>query len=635
MYLSELKIWNFRKYGQIEKDGEVHPGLSLKLNKGFNLLVGENDSGKTAIVDAIKHTILTQSYDYIKLEDEDFHLLEGLNENERASEIRIECIFRGFDNNEAKHFLEWLGFEETEKGHQYFLKTFLIAKRKGRKVYSDIKAGPDEDGKMLNGEARDLLRSIYLTPLRDAGRELTPRRNSRLSQILDSHESFKDSEDEHYIYKVMKTANEKIEKYFKGLDEKGQSLDDQHGEALLKEINEYLGEFSGVKNDLNSNFSISDMRLKNILEKLSLNLLSSKSGLGSQNLLFMAVELLLLKREGYSGLKLALVEEIEAHIHTQAQIRLVEFLQEEANRSNIQLILTTHSPVLASKISLQNLIVCKNDKVFPMGADYTELENGDYLFLERFLDSTKANLFFAESVILVEGDAENLLIPTFAKIIDKPLSQFGVSLVNVGNIAFLRYAKVFKRKNENEGLLEIPISCVTDNDIKPDIYKTFKQDANTREDIDSIDGERQRKKNRIEGQKVKMFISPDWTLEYDIALGKLQKYLFKAILQAEKIKNSNHIGLTEEKMLEIDQEIAETYKQWDNDRLPNDERAFYIYHHLMIEKKISKAITAQCLASILNDEDKDDIQPLILSDNKLQYLIDAITYVTDGRNQYD
>jgi putative ATP-dependent endonuclease of OLD family len=72
MHLSELKIWNFRKYGSAE-NGD--PGLHIKFNKGLNLLVGENDSGKTAIVDAIKFALQTQSHDYQRLEERDFFRL--------------------------------------------------------------------------------------------------------------------------------------------------------------------------------------------------------------------------------------------------------------------------------------------------------------------------------------------------------------------------------------------------------------------------------------------------------------------------------------------------------------------------------------------------------------------------------
>ncbi|WP_081824220.1 AAA family ATPase [Paenibacillus sp. UNC451MF] len=57
MFLSELSIWNFRKYGCGEIDtvkSKPKPGLKLKFNSGLNLIVGENDAGKTAIIDAIK-----------------------------------------------------------------------------------------------------------------------------------------------------------------------------------------------------------------------------------------------------------------------------------------------------------------------------------------------------------------------------------------------------------------------------------------------------------------------------------------------------------------------------------------------------------------------------------------------------
>lgn len=80
----------------------------------------------------------------------------------------------------------------------------------------------------------------------------------------------------------------------------------------------------------------------------------------------------------------------------------------------MQFILSTHSITLASKIKLANLIVLKGKEAFPMSSEYTKMTPDDYNFLERFLDATKANLFFARGLILVEGDAENLLVPAIA-----------------------------------------------------------------------------------------------------------------------------------------------------------------------------------------------------------------------------
>jgi putative ATP-dependent endonuclease of OLD family len=118
-----------------------------------------------------------------------------------------------------------------------------------------------------------------------------------------------------------------------------------------------------------------------------------------------------------------LIEELEAHLHPQAQMRVIEYLQNksepniaaakqqpegggpkndagsvptnvEANgHTGFQTILTTHSPNLASKVKLKNVIICHGKDAFPMGPKYTRLEQNDYAFLERFLDVTKANLF--------------------------------------------------------------------------------------------------------------------------------------------------------------------------------------------------------------------------------------------------
>lgn len=83
-----------------------------------------------------------------------------------------------------------------------------------------------------------------------------------------------------------------------------------------------------------------------------------------------------------------------------------------------------------------------------MGSQYTLLNKEDYEFLDHFLDVTKANLFFAKGIILVEGWAEEILIPAIAKKMGKDLTEHEVSIVNVGSTAYMRYAKVFMRQNQ-------------------------------------------------------------------------------------------------------------------------------------------------------------------------------------------
>jgi putative ATP-dependent endonuclease of the OLD family len=192
MYLSELRISNFRRFSIIPgSPGKPEkPGVIVHFNKGVNLLIGENDSGKTTIVDAIKLVILTESRDYIRLEYEDFYTPLGSGgDADRATSLKIECIFRGFENkhDEAKNFLEWLGIEKNaESKDQYYLRVFLKGERVNRKVSYDVNAGPDQEGTELNVKARDLLRVIYLKPLRDAENELSAGKRSmyRLTNII-------------------------------------------------------------------------------------------------------------------------------------------------------------------------------------------------------------------------------------------------------------------------------------------------------------------------------------------------------------------------------------------------------------------------------------------------------------------
>jgi putative ATP-dependent endonuclease of OLD family len=425
MILKNLQIWNFRKFYHYNDK----PGIEIQFHKGINVLIGENDSGKTAIIDAVKILLQTQSNDIIHITDEDFYCDEhGNSENE----LRIECKFSDFKEDEAKNFIEWLQFTQNADGTiNYLLNVQFRAWKEKNRIFSDFRAGMNEDGYKMDGKARDLLKCTYLRPLRDAAREMHSGRNTRISQILYSHPVFS-SKDDHQIVTILKEANDKLEKYF--------TEDD--GQEVLGALKYNLEEFLDNSSRVSANFITSNLKLKSILESLSLDLSELQPGLGVQNLLFIAAELILLNTDDNGGLKLALIEEIEAHLHPQAQLRLIEYIQKEYNNSGVQFIISTHSTTLASKINIKNEFLCKGNKVFSLSPQCTKLQKGDYLFLQRFIDSSKSNLFFAQGVIMVEGDAENILLPTIADIIEIPLSKNGISIVNVGSTAFLRYSNI-------------------------------------------------------------------------------------------------------------------------------------------------------------------------------------------------
>lgn len=634
MIISELKVYNFRRFQSM--DGA--PGLLITFHKGLNALIGENDSGKTAVIDALKLVLLTQSNEYIKPVDEDFYRSADGN---ACSEFKIDCTLSEFTQNEAKNFIEYLNFKKDGDKVEYTLQLHYRAWKDGHRIYQELHVGDIDDGISIDGKARELLKAVYLKPLRDAEREMSSGRGSRISQILLNHPVFKDKK-EHAVLDIFQDANKKIEEYF---------TDDADGKHILQAIRDNLASFNDQGQASNAELKTSDIQLKAILESLSLNAPEINPGLGELNLLFIAAELLLLKDDTDGGLKLALIEELEAHLHPQAQLRLINYLQNEYNENDVQIIISTHSPILASKINLKNLILMKSGCGYDLAEGKTGLQKGDYLFLQRFLDSTKANLFFAKGIIMVEGDAENILVPVLADIIGYPLEKYGISIVNVGSTAFLRYSGIMVRNDGTD--IGIPVSVITDCDVKPyDTDSTTKEKVFNEKVTESTEAE-EKKNIKYTNGAVRGFTSPRWTLEYCIALSCLSKDFHKAVHYGMKILNAReYISLTDAKIGEANKDAETEAQLWES--LSDAERAYRIYD-LMFNgdgKSSLKAIVAQCLASALrwrtskipegvtqekmfdldlygfktDEAKKAELNTQIEKDQYLRYIVNAIKY---------
>jgi putative ATP-dependent endonuclease of OLD family len=522
MYISELRLWNFRKYGSNNVFDLKNANLTVPFTRGLNVLIGENDSGKTAIIDAIKLVLKTHAYEWIKVENEDFYKNE--------SRLRIEIEFRGLKDNEAKNFIEWLGWTKENGIDIPILRLIYdVSKDKDGKILpTDIKAGMDDIGYPINAEARDYLKCTYLKALRDANADLTSKKNSRLSQILQEHKLFKKGKnnEEHIFVEKFKKINEEIENWFKD-ENKIEDLYNSNKEEIKDKIDEFLKKF--IDNKYESIFSLGNAEIKNILEKISLGIdKETNLGLGTMNRLYMSAELLHLKKENWDGLRLCMIEELEAHLHPQAQMKIINALKEKEGEETIQYILTTHSPNIASKVPLKSLMICKDNNVFPMGEGKTKLEPKDYVYLERFLDVTKSNLFFAKGIIIVEGWSEEILIPALANKLGFDLTEKEVSIVNVSSIAYLHFAKIFLRRNQDEKM-NIPVSIVTDLDNRPEEDGSFIE-------LDKLDDKLKTKYENLEQLKkelnktrVELELAKEWTLEW---------CLFKSICLSENFKES-------------------------------------------------------------------------------------------------
>lgn len=655
MYLAILKLWNFRKYcaGTDNK-----PGLEIHFRNGVNVLIGENDSGKTAIVDAIRYVLRTQSGEFIQFDDKDFYQDPAGN---RKDEFKIECVFDGINEQDAGLFWEWLSWSEDKT--KYLLKVWLYVKRKDNVIMPTFSAGIEGQTDRMDSEARELLKVVYFKPLRDALTDMTHGYKSRLAQILGAHELFKTEKDvqgnitKHKLETDYEKLKKEIENYFKI----GGS-----GESITSEINSFLREHFLLNGDpRNAEIKLTGGELTEILRLLDLIMEGNKSGLGTLNLLCIAAEMLLFNNQK-KGLKLALVEELEAHLHPQYQLRLIEYISSQ--EKNEQFILSTHSITLASKIKLANMIMLKGNDAFPMSSEYTKMKPADYRFLERFLDATKANLFFARGLIMVEGDAENLLIPAIAQLIGKNLYQYGVSVVNVGSTAYKRYVNIFKRKDGKS--FGMPIAVISDldvraleyyddnskdrktpkywlrDDLRPELEKistevdydamstvfesksAFEEEVREHKNADfkpigkTIDRmkailtedkrvalnedilarireeKRTRLENAINADKIKIFLPQAWTLEYEIAGSSLYKLLATAIKAAQQEKDHPELEITDKILNQLWNDVT---GEFPDGGILTKEVVYKIFEPLN-DGTVSKAITAQYLAGMLAGE---------------------------------
>jgi putative ATP-dependent endonuclease of OLD family len=357
----------------------------------------------------------------------------------------------------------------------------------------------------------------------------------------------------------------------------------------------------------------------------------------------MASELLLLSQES-DGFSALLIEEPEAHLHPQRQHLLIDFLKQKAAvdagaEHGLQVVMTTHSPSLASSLKLENLVMVRKGRAFAMGPEHTLLETSDYAFLERFLDATKANLFFARGVIIVEGDAENILLPTLARLIGKDLARHGVSIVNVGGTGLGRYARIFQRRApEEHNLLSVPVACMTDMDVMPACAPAIlglvkadgtlppKEERKWRCKSDFPGGEldelRVAIEERANGQSVRTFVADEWTLEYDLArFGLAREVWIAADLAIADVRI--HEGHTTRE--EVIAKSGESFLQL-VDFDPED-LATRIYRKF--RASASKAIAAQYLAMLLDDAaDRQLLSAQDLRDRLPRYVTDTIDYAT-------
>jgi putative ATP-dependent endonuclease of the OLD family len=504
MYLSKVEIKNFRSL----KD------ITLDLQPGLNVVVGRNNVGKTNVLHAIRHAVGPEGArgETAWLDEDDFyHPPDG---TDRATSISISLTYSNLTEEQRARFFEIVDFDLSDLSKSKAIVRYEASwPSTSKRPTTKRTGGPDAvEPPEVPGLLLGSLPITYLPALRDAEAALAPGQRSRLAQL------FRD-----LIQRSGGATGEEIKGIFQAAN---QGLEDH---TLIETVKASL---QVTTRDLaGSDYSPSVLRaaeakLERILRTLQVQMDGAAipsldaNGLGYNNLLYIAVVLEHLKTVTADECPLLLVEEPEAHLHPQLTELLAGYLANNTpGTSSPQTIVTTHSPVLASRVRPNSVHVMFADHQTRLprcnsvaNACMTPKEERQ---LQRMLDITRASIYFAKGVVLVEGISESLLIPTLAKRQGIDLGRLHITVMPICGVSFETFSKLLQPT-----VFDIPVAIVTDGD--PTVNRGEKWD----DDVAEVgpDGEfvvSDRTTNLVglfpDGFAVKVFHSK-LTLEYDLAI---------------------------------------------------------------------------------------------------------------------
>lgn len=509
MHLSQIRIENFRNLKNV----------SIKVHPGLNALAGANNSGKTNLFKAIQLALGPHSSrsEPIWLDEDDLYttapeadgdsseLADEPKEEDGSNRIFVQLIFSQLNHDERSHFFEIIDFPAASSIQDAPARINCEAVWDDKKErFKTTRWGGSEVGDRtpIPQEILESLPLILLPALRNAEDALTPGNKSMLARVLEYLSKKVPGEHDQDIEKIFLEANNSLEK---------QDLISTLQSSLRKSTRSMAGTIY-----TNASVKASEPVFRRILKTLRVVLEDApvdgihRTGMGYNNLLFIGTLLSYLSDPVAPECPILLVEEPEAHLNPQMIVLLAEHL---AGLNLPQILVSTHSPTFAAHVRPSQVLILleENGEATCRSLNNLGMTDKEERQLQRMLDITRASLYFAKGIILVEGISEALLVPEIAQRLGIRLQDHHVSVIPICGVDFGTFSKLF-----SEAGLNIPVSIITDAD------PPIKTDKNIGWQADTPDvGEKADRVKTLEtlfqGRNSVELAIADVTLEYDLA----------------------------------------------------------------------------------------------------------------------